>query len=165
MSHDTLVLIAELAVAVAGFSSVIVALESRGVRYWSALQRFNLRVLLQVSALAIFFSLFPLILERLVEPPASWRWALSVYGLVHLIDVSSFMWRTPPETGHVHRIFQRIGLLASLASLLVAAFGSLLACEVVYLSVLVWHLAVAAMGFVLLVFGSSGEDPGASRRD
>ncbi len=32
-SHDTLVLLAELAVAIAGFSSVVVALEAREVRH------------------------------------------------------------------------------------------------------------------------------------
>ena len=74
-------------------------------------------------------------------------------------------WRAPPEVEHVHRISQRIGLPVSLASLFIAGFGSLLACEIVYLSALVWHLAVAAMGFVLLVFGFPGEEPGAPRLD
>ena len=55
-NNDALVLIAELAVAIAGFSGVIVALESRSVRSWTPLQRRNLRLLLQVSAVAIFFS-------------------------------------------------------------------------------------------------------------
>jgi len=33
-SHDTLVLIAEVAVAIAGFSSVVVALDNRAVKNW-----------------------------------------------------------------------------------------------------------------------------------
>jgi len=49
-SNDALVLIAELAVAIAGFSSVVGALDNRAVRTWSPFRRHNLRVLLQVSA-------------------------------------------------------------------------------------------------------------------
>ncbi len=123
------------------------------------IQRFNLRVLLQVSALTIFFSIFPLILERVVAQPASWRWALWVYGLVHLTDVSSFILRRPPEMKDRQRVTQHIGLALALTSLAVAALGSLLLAEVVYLSMLVWHLGVAAMGFALLLFGGSGESP------
>lgn len=156
-SHDTLVLIAEISVAIAGFSSVVVALEGRRVRHWSPVQRFNLRVLLQVSALTIFFCVFPLILERAVEQPASWRIALWCYGLVHLADVASFIARRPPETVATHRIAQLVGLSLALVSLAVAAFGSLLLAEIYYLGMLVWHLGVAAMGFALLLFGAPDE--------
>jgi hypothetical protein len=159
-SHDTLVLVAELAVAVAGFSGVIVAVENRSVASWPDLQRFNLRVLLQVSALAIFFSIFPLILERVIPQPASWRWALWVYGIVHLVDVASFMLRSPAGVGALHSFLQRVGLLVALSSLLVAGLGSLLFAEVFYLGALVWHLGVAAMGFALLLFDDRAESAG-----
>lgn len=158
-SRDTVVLIAELAVAIAGFSAVVVAVESRSVRNWSEIQRFNLRILLQVSALAIFFSIFPLIFERVVAPPSSWRWALWLYGFVHLADVSSFLFRSPRNAPVAVKIPMFTGFSMALASLAVAAFGSLLAAEVVYLSMLVWHLAVAAFGFAMLVFSDhSGND-------
>lgn len=157
-SHDTLVLLAELAVAIAGFSGVVVALEARGVSQWSASRRFNLRVLLQVSALVVFFSILPLILERAIEQPASWRVALWAYGLVHLADVSSFILRRPPEVVGLRRIAQIVGLIFAIASLCIAAFGSLLLAEITYLSMLVWHLGVAAMGFASLLFDDSGPD-------
>lgn len=159
-SHDTLVLLAELAVAIAGFSGVVVALEARSVSQWSASRRFNLRVLLQVSGLVVFFSVFPLILERAVAPPASWRLALWAYGLVHLVDVTSFIVQRPPDVVGVRRIAPIIGLSLALASLCVAAFGSLLLSEIVYLSMLVWHIAVAALGFASLLFDDSGEGAG-----
>jgi len=158
-SHDTLILIAELAVAVAGFSSVVVAIDDRSIRHWSASQRFNLRVLLQVSALSIFFSIFPLILERVIPQPESWRWALLVYGLVHCADVASFILQSPPGTPGRRRRLQLVGLAASFVSLLVAALGSLLAAEVTYLSMLVVHLGVAVMGFTSFVIGVSDDEP------
>jgi hypothetical protein len=159
-SHDTLVLLAELAVAIAGFSGVVVALEARRVSEWSASRRFNLRVLLQVSALVVFFSILPLILERAIAQPASWRVALWAYGLVHLADVSSFILRRPPGVVGFRRIAQLVGLCFAVGSLSVAAFGSPLHSEVTYLSMLVWHLAVAAMGFASLLFDES--DAGAA---
>jgi hypothetical protein len=159
-SHDTLVLIAELAVAIAGFSSIVIAIEGRGVRHWSAVQRFDLRVLLQVSALTIIFSIFPLIVERAVAQPTSWRLSLWAYGLVHLLDVSTFILRRPPGLDSLHRNAQIVGLALALTSLAVAAYGAPPLTEIVYLSMLVWHLAVAAMGFAFLILGSS-EDGGA----
>ena len=58
----------------------------------------------------------------------------------------------------MHKVAQIIGLILAIISLVVAAFGSLLAAEVYYLSILVWHLGVAAMGFAFLIFGEPGED-------
>ena len=69
-SNDILVLVAELAVAIAGFSSVVVALGRRPVAEWLPGEQRNLRILLQVSAIAILFSLFPLILQRAISTPA-----------------------------------------------------------------------------------------------
>ena len=154
-NNDALVLIAELAVAIAGFSGVIVALESRSVRSWTPLQRRNLRLLLQVSAVAIFFSLLPLLLQRFMAASDFWKWALGFYGLVHVGDVSSFLIRQPTGAP-LAPVYA--GLAVALTQLSVAAFGSVLMVEAVYLGVLVWHLAIASMGFALLVWGAADQD-------
>ena len=152
-SQDALVLIAELAVAIAGFSSVVVALDNRTVKDWTPFQRHNLRILLQVSALTIFFALFPLILQRAVEGPSLWKWALGVYGVIHTIDVSSFIRRLPKNLPTANRVLPFVGLLIALASVSIAIFAPPLAAEVAYLCSLVWHLGIAAMGFAFLVLG------------
>jgi hypothetical protein len=156
-SHDALVLIAELAVAIAGFSSIVVALDSRAVRVWSPFRRHNLRVLLQVSALTIFLALFPLIFQRVVADPVGWKWALAVYGAVHAIDISSFIWRIPEDLPTANRVLLFVGLTAAVASLVVAYLGSPLVAEVFYLCSLVGHLSIAAMGFAFLVMGEATE--------
>jgi len=153
-SNDILVLIAELAVGIAGFSSVVVALDVRSVAEWSPLQRRNLRILLQVSAHAILFSLFPLILQRAVDTPAFWNLALAVHGVAHTVGVSSFLLR--PVAGE-SRTAPIIGLTIALASLGVAALGSPTVAEVTYLCALVWDLGIAGMGFAFLVFRGSGQ--------
>ena len=148
-SNDIFVLVAELAVAIAGFSSVVVAVGRRPVTDWSPGEQRNLRILLQVSGIAILFSLFPLILQRGIDSPAFWNLALAVYGFVHMVDVSTFLFRPVPGESQIPPI---IGLALALFSIAVAALGSATLAEITYLSVLVWHLAVAGMGFAFLIF-------------
>ena len=157
-SHETLVLIAEVAVAIAGFSSVVVALDNRAVKNWTDFQRHNLRVLLQVSALTIFFSIFPLIFQRVIDSPDSWKWALGIYAAAHAIDVSSFIRALPADLPTANRILPFVGLSLAIASLFVAWLASPLIAEVLYLCNLVWHLGIAAMGFAFLVMGEQKGD-------
>ena len=139
--------------AIAGFSSVVVALNNRAVRSWTAFQRHNLRVLLQVSALVIFFSIFPLVFQRVVVSPYSWKWVLGIYAVVHLIDVSTFIRKLPKELPTANRILPYFGLSLAVVSIFVAWLASPLVAEVLYLCNLVWHLGIAAMGFAFLVMG------------
>ena len=148
-SKDILVLVAELAVAIAGFSSVVVALGRRPVADWMPGEQRNLRILLQVSALAILFSLFPLILQRAISTPALWNLALLVYGVAHAVDASTFLFRPVPGESQIP---PAIGVGLALFSIAAAALGSATFAEVTYLCVLVWHLGVAGMGFAVLVF-------------
>lgn len=116
LSGDLLVVVAELAVAIAGFSSVVVALDSRAVREWSPARRYNLRVLLQMSALAVLFALLALFLERATEGVAFWKWALGAYGIAHLIDAGSFIRRQPADIPAVNRLARTSASSSLLAS-------------------------------------------------
>jgi len=148
-------LTAELSVAVAGFSGVIVALESRGVRAWTPLRRRDLRVLLQLSGLALAFSLIPLVVYPHFETATFWNWALAAYGLAHLADVSSFLFGQP-EGARRGPVFA--GLVVALLQLVAAIFGTGSLAELAYSASILWHLGGAGMGFVLLIWGDrSGE--------
>jgi len=139
-----------LAVAIAGFSGVVVALEARGVPAWTPLRRRDLRVLLQLSALALLFSLIPLAAYGAAESPSFWSWALGAYGLAHIVDASTFLFRQPvgARRGPVY-----VGLGFAAAQLVVAGFASNPVAELVYMVSIMWHLAGAGMGFVFLVWG------------
>jgi hypothetical protein len=137
-------------VAVAGFSGVIVALESRGVKAWTPARRRDLRVLLQLSGLALAFSLIPLFAYPQFETASFWNWALGVYGLAHLADVSSFLFRQPAG---VRRGPVFAGLVVALLQLSVAFVGRGSVPEVAYLASVLWHLGGAGMGFVFLIWG------------
>ena len=148
-SNDILVLVAELAVAIAGFSSVVVALGRRPVADWSRGEQRNLRILLQVSGIAILFSLFPLILQRAIDTPVFWNIALSVYGFAHAVDVSTFLFRPVPGESQIP---PAIGFGLALLSIGVAALGSDTFAEVPNENAEIGHLGVAAMGFAVLIF-------------
>jgi len=152
-SRDALAIIAQVAVAIAGFSSVVVAMDTRAVRTWSVFQRHSLRVLLQVSAVTLFFAIFPLILARAVEGPTAWNWALAIYGIVHVIDATSFIRGMPKHLPPLNRILPLVGLTIAVSSVLAAWLTSARVAELFYLLQLVWHLGISSMGFALLVIG------------
>ena len=61
-SADLMLAIAQIAVALAGFSAIIVALNNRPIREWILMDQVNIRLLIQLSIVVIFFSLIPSLL-------------------------------------------------------------------------------------------------------
>lgn len=107
-----------------------------------------------MSGLALIFSVLPLITYRLAEVPSFWRWALGLYGVLHLVDLSTFLfrqpegaWRAPVYPGVVFAVLQ----------LAVAALGGAGGPETMYMASIAWHVGGAAMGFVFLIWGESNE--------
>jgi hypothetical protein len=160
-STDTLTVIASIAIAIAGFSGVVVALTGKSTGDFSRVERLNLRILIQVSSLALFFSLLPLILHRAFEPAAAWRISMLFYGAAHLADTTFFVLRTRSSKARsrLQKLTPLIGFGMALSQLIIGTLGSIVLVEVVYLFVLVWHLAIAGMGFINLV--SASRDAGA----
>jgi hypothetical protein len=140
-------------VALAGFSGIVVALEAQPVRSWTPMRRRDLRVLLQLSALALFFSLLPLLAYASIDDAGFWRWGLGAYGLVHVIDVSTFLFRQPG----VARTPIWIGLVFAVAQIAVALLSTDSTAEVWYMLSVTFHLAGAAMGFVFLIWNEGAE--------
>ena len=90
-STGTLTVIASIAVTIAGFSGVVVALTGKTTDSFDAIERLNLRILLQVSSFALLFSLVPLIVHRAVDSETAWRVSMLLYGFVHILDAGFFM--------------------------------------------------------------------------
>ena len=55
----TLAVLAEIAIAIAGFSGIVAALSRRTESEWTALDRIRLGMLLQISLVGALFSLLP----------------------------------------------------------------------------------------------------------
>jgi len=151
-SSETLLTIAEIAVALAGFSAIVVMLNSQPIREWDETDRLNLRLLVQLSAVTIFFALLPSILIVSIEEPDLWTYALFAYGFLHVVDVSSFLFNMTKETPNIFRNAAIVGTAIALAQLFIAWIGSPTAKETAYLSTLIWHLYIVFMAFILLLY-------------
>ena len=81
---QTLETIAEVAIALAGFSGIVAVLGQRSSGKWSPTERVRLRLLLEVSLLAVFLSFLPSLMLRGTSPIAAWRISNGVCGLARL---------------------------------------------------------------------------------
>ena len=80
-AEGILTTLAEVAIAIAGFSGIVVALQNRTVD-WSETDKLRFSSLLQVSFGCVFFSFLPIVLY-LMNPsePFVWRWSSGLWLL------------------------------------------------------------------------------------
>ncbi len=74
-SEGILTALAEVGIAIAGFSGIVVALQHRSGG-WPEIDKFRFNMLLQVSLVGVFSSLIPILLH-LVNPAKTFVWAWS----------------------------------------------------------------------------------------
>jgi len=151
-SSDLLLTIAEVAVGLAGFSAIIVTLNRKPISLWDETDQLNLRLLIQVSGLTIFFSLFPSLLQIPLSVEGIWFYGLLVYGLIHVLDVSFFLLNVTSETPAIFRNCAKVGFCIALLQLIVFWFGTAVWRETMYVFTLFWHLGVVFMAFILLLY-------------
>lgn len=104
---------AQIAVGLAGFSAIIVTLNDKPIRDWDDNDKLNLRLLIQVSIMVIFFSLLPSLLLISLNTNEVWLYGLWAYGLIHLVDVSFFLIHRTNTTSHIFRNAAFCGVSAS----------------------------------------------------
>lgn len=76
---------AQIAVAIAGFAGVVVAVRNESVRDWGRVEKFWLRLLLLNSILPLMFSMVGLLFLAVKPvPPATWRWCSGIAALILL---------------------------------------------------------------------------------
>ena len=151
-SSDLLLTVSQLAIGLAGFSAIIVTLNSRPILEWDETDRLNLRLLVQVSFVALFFSLFPFLLAVSLDNEGVWFYGLWVYGVIHIVDVSTFLFRMTADTATVFRVSASVGLVIAVSQVAIAALGTPSMQENIYIGTLIWHLYAVFMAFVLLLY-------------
>ena len=151
-SADLLLTVSQLAIGLAGFSAIIVTLNPKPIREWDATDRLNLRLLIQVSFVTLFFALLPFLLAISVETEGVWFYVLWLYGVIHLVDVSTFLFRMTGETPTIFRVTAVVGFFIAVLQIGIAVTGSPIMRETAYLATLVWHLYVVFMAFTLLLY-------------
>ncbi len=151
-----LTVIAEIGVALAGFSGIVVALRQRTVESWSPAEIFRLRLMLYASVSTFLFALLPFIPYHLGASP-SLTWSVSSLVLAVLFGSALILpaTRTPPSrTGLSFRwwVFYSSGTVIAISVLLANAGGLLGGPSFgLYLVGLAWLLLYATTLFVRLV--------------
>ena len=158
---ETLRLIAELAVAVAGFSGVAFVLGRRAGDSWEV---GRLWMLLVQALGAALFAFMPLLLETAdLSASANWRWSNGALGSFNIAVVAGVAITTRASQ---HYEFVGWGILVGLCVTQTAigllqvfhALGGLPAIgALLYSASLVWLLAMACLNFALLVLRSQPE--------
>lgn len=86
MNEDVLYLLAEVAVAIAGFSGLVVVLPLRDSQAWSPIEARMLRFLIGDSLLVLFFALLPVLLALAdVSADAIWGVCSALLGTWFLV--------------------------------------------------------------------------------
>ena len=162
---------AQIAIALTGFTGIVVALGRREISEWSPIEAFQLRALLYWSLGTTLLAFVPVGLSGLA-PDTTWRLAHATFFVFH---VSVFIWYfhqarrlnlLAATFGRVPSAFARLsiafgfGILAAEGS--VALGLALPAAPYLYLLALLWFLYLAATMFIGLVFGLWGaqSEPG-----
>lgn len=150
---DIITTIAEIAIALIGFSAVVVALNPNPIRDWSVSERFNFRILVQLGAIVVVFSILPFGTHQVFDEYLAWKYALLAYGIFHVVDLTTFVFKFPKEATSVNRVMPYFGYVVILAQISVPFFGSIATIKVTYLASLVFHLVVGFIAFVMLIYG------------
>jgi hypothetical protein len=157
---EVLTVIAEISIALAGFSGIVVAFRQRGIEAWPEHERVRLRFMLGVACVTLLFSLLPFVPHHLaVQHSVTWVFSSTAFsaGLVGVALVAYFGTRA-----HLNRLSRGwfytylIGSVVSALGLLcngVGVFGP--AYPGVYLAGLGWLLFFSTTLFVRLVLSPS----------
>jgi hypothetical protein len=152
---DLLTTLAQLGVALAGFSGIVVVLGARASGDWSARERQLLSVLLATSGAVILWSLLPLLLsasqltDRRVWLLSSGSWAIGQVGI--LVFRARQLARDPSAFAQDRglAITAFCGGVAALGVQLVNSFSWGIAWP--HLAAVTWHLALSFLVFVRLL--------------
>jgi hypothetical protein len=158
--ESSLIVIAEIAAALAGFSGIAATFGRRHERPWSRLERARLTNLLNHSGIALFAALVPLVFAQLEGfTPKLWRISSLLWAVFASIGIGvRLRWIVSQDSTTTGR-FSHIALMGFIALLvfqLCNAFLWMLAWP--YLLALVGNLGFAFVQFMRLVNPSADND-------
>ncbi len=123
---------AEVGIALAGFTGLVVVLGRRAHGDWTPAERTQLAILLQTSLAAVFFALLPLLIPRLPFPEtAAWRTLTGILALANsAMTVSNWLPIIAasgafPRSWRLGTYLCTVVMLGLVASGFVVAFGGL----------------------------------------
>ena len=160
-TQSILTTVAEVSIALAGFTGVVAVLGNRRNHDWSPEERLQLRTLVETSLTALFASFAPSVLALFaMNEVAIWKWSNLVLGALHLANLAAFLSRARDAKPTVsQKILLTIGIGFILAHFL--AFAGVLPWYVlIFVLGLLQQVFIAAQNFVLLLFPISNSRQG-----
>jgi len=157
--------IAEVAIALAGFTGVVIVLGQRSAGTWSAAERSTIRVLLESSVGAVFFALFPaIVVSSFSAPITAWRVSAGLLTVYHAAAIARADILDRREAAHI--LGPKLdwgltigGLISMCATAAVALGIATPAAALIYSLSLLYMLLVGALCFGALLL--SGARPAA----
>jgi len=164
MSIDGLLqTLAQLFIALVGFTGIVAVIGRRGQGEWDPLERARLDSLLWSSVGGVLFTLAPLLAAAAhVEPTLAWRAGNGIVAVVHVYGVFRFLHAIGREhwlgTGPERIITVLVPIPAALIlAQLAAALGWLAELgPFVYAGTLLWVLFVGMLQFIFLLIRPTG---------
>lgn len=150
-SPEILQTIAEVAVAITGFTA-IAAVFRRRTTGWGALERLHFLILIRTSVIVLFFSFLPWLLGQLpISSDMAWRACCGVYGVANLIDIGWYLKNAAGAPTTKGQSFLAIMGFVNVGCQLLAAGGLLTQFQLVFVAGLVFLLYVSVHNFILLL--------------
>ena len=145
--------LAQIAVALTGFTGIVAVLGHRNQGSWSPGERLQLRTLVETSLTVLFASLAPVLLFIVFKSePVAWRGANAVLGLLHLSNLAAFLWRARNAKATTSQK-SLLGLgVATITAHFLAVLAVLPWVVPIFILGLIQQILIAALNFVLLLF-------------
>ena len=158
VSQEFLTTIAEIAVALIGFSGVVTILGRRHKGRWQSDELLQLRTLVEPSICALFGALLPGTLVLIVDNSGLlWRLSNAILGLFVLIALVLFLLRTRTATTSLGQRILTVVCVVVLLGLGLSAVDYVEHHQFTFVAGLWLALIVAIYNFTLLLFKVEGD--------
>jgi len=164
--HETLIALAEVAAAFAGFSGVVAAFGHRSPSEWSVATRFRFENLLTVSVAASLFAFLPVVLAHLsFSPRVGWSWsggALASFCIVFLAQTFRRGLEVRAGGGGLRRwiaIVWSAGMTGVALAQLVALMAPAESAGGLYVAGILVLLAISGLQFIVMALDSTSTGP------
>lgn len=147
----TLHVIAQVAIALIGFTGIVISLGERARDSWTAEVKLRLYTMLYPSMTALFCSFVPLILVYFItDIETCWRLSNGILGLAHAINLAGFL--RGSKVAHITRTQKLNAIFGGCVVLthFLAAFAILPWQEAIFLFGLLQQLYIGFHNFILL---------------
>lgn len=155
---DFLFIVAEVAVAFAGFASIVAAIGRQNTRDDPRIDASRLRGLLECSLVVVAFSLLPYAVHRVLPAEAAaWRVSSAIFAITAALVAAGLLWRRRSFGFRVSLpvSVMVIGLYATPVPLLTLVALGVLRPEI-YLFCLLSYLLAAGIAFLRVMFSFLG---------